>query len=166
MFISAVYVRFFRSFNFDYLRKAHRDFAPDPWDVLESGGLQYPFVRVGCSATSPPWSAPTSRARVSCSPRSSTRSPVRASNGPTSAATPNSSPSTRRWHFPTSGLSSRILDVEDREALGKTCKAKFDEETDGFTIFRIGGKDPVVYVRQGEEWTKHSIKDKKSRWCP
>src|SRR5205814_3717389 len=46
MFISAVYIRFFRSFNFDYLRKAHSQFAPDPWDVLEPDGLQYPFVRV------------------------------------------------------------------------------------------------------------------------
>ncbi|WP_431947474.1 hypothetical protein [Micromonospora marina] len=46
MFISAVYIRFFRLFNFDYLRKAHRDFAPEPWDVLEPDGLQYPFVRV------------------------------------------------------------------------------------------------------------------------
>jgi hypothetical protein len=35
MFIAAVYIRFFRSFNFDYLRKAHKDFVPDPWDVLE-----------------------------------------------------------------------------------------------------------------------------------
>ncbi|WP_433272680.1 AAA family ATPase [Actinosynnema sp. CS-041913] len=46
MHISTVYIRFFRSFNFDYLRKAHIDFAPDPWDALGTEGLQYPFVRV------------------------------------------------------------------------------------------------------------------------
>jgi len=46
MYISAVYIRFFRSFNFDYLRKAHPGFRPDPWDVLDGDGLQYPFVKV------------------------------------------------------------------------------------------------------------------------
>jgi hypothetical protein len=46
MFIATVYIRFFRSFNFDYLRKAHDRFVVDPWDELESDGLQYPFVKV------------------------------------------------------------------------------------------------------------------------
>ena len=43
----------------------------------------------------------------------------------------------------------------------KACKTKFDDMTESFSMFRVGGTDPVVYVRQGENWTKHLVKDKK-----
>ena len=42
MFISAVYVRFFRSFNFDYLRKAHRGFVPGSPCSVHDEGLSVP----------------------------------------------------------------------------------------------------------------------------
>jgi len=45
MRISDVYVRFYRAFNFDYLRTTHPDYQPDPWDYTHDG-LDYPFVRV------------------------------------------------------------------------------------------------------------------------
>lgn len=44
MRVSKVYVRFYRAFNFDYLRKHHPNAAPDPWDTHE--GLFYPYIRV------------------------------------------------------------------------------------------------------------------------
>jgi energy-coupling factor transporter ATP-binding protein EcfA2 len=40
-----VYVRFFRSFNFDYLRQAHKEYKPAPWDTLDDGRA-YPFVQI------------------------------------------------------------------------------------------------------------------------
>lgn len=45
MLLKTLYVRFFKSFNYDYLRKSDPDAVPDPWDVLESD-LFYPFVRI------------------------------------------------------------------------------------------------------------------------
>lgn len=45
MRLATVYARFFRSLNYDYLRKSHPDYQPDPWDATPSG-LDYPFVRV------------------------------------------------------------------------------------------------------------------------
>lgn len=45
MKLESVYVRFFRSLNFDYLRKAHPDYKPDPWDPAPNG-MAYPFVRI------------------------------------------------------------------------------------------------------------------------
>lgn len=45
MRITNVYVRFFRSFNYDYLRKNHTAAEPSPWDVWDGGGW-YPFVDV------------------------------------------------------------------------------------------------------------------------
>ena len=45
MLLKNVYVRFYKSFNYDYLRKSHPDAKPDPWDLIESG-LFFPFVRI------------------------------------------------------------------------------------------------------------------------
>jgi predicted ATPase len=45
MRIANVYVRFFRSFNYDYLRKWHPDAEPLPWESWQ-GEAWYPFVDV------------------------------------------------------------------------------------------------------------------------
>ncbi len=45
MVIKTLYVRFFKSFNYDYLRKSDPNAVPDPWDVLDDE-LFYPFVRI------------------------------------------------------------------------------------------------------------------------
>jgi predicted ATPase len=44
--IASLYVRFFRSFNFDYLRKAHPGSTPSSWDEIEGRGF-FPFVEIG-----------------------------------------------------------------------------------------------------------------------
>ena len=43
MILRAVYVRFYRAFNFDYLRKQHPKATPDDWDLLDDGTF-YPYV--------------------------------------------------------------------------------------------------------------------------
>lgn len=47
MRLTTLYIRFFRSFNFDYLRKSREDDTahPDPWDLLGPDELFFPFVR-------------------------------------------------------------------------------------------------------------------------
>ena len=45
MILRTVYVRFYRAFNFDYLRKRHAASKPDAWDVMEDG-TYYPYVRI------------------------------------------------------------------------------------------------------------------------
>lgn len=44
MRIKAIYVRFYKSFNFDYERKYARSSEPDPWELLD--GAWYPYVRL------------------------------------------------------------------------------------------------------------------------
>ena len=44
MRLKTVYIRFYKSFNYDYLRKNHPDATPDPWDLIES--KFFPYVRV------------------------------------------------------------------------------------------------------------------------
>lgn len=44
MKLQQVYIRFYRCFNFDYLRKSHRDAVQLPWETTD--GLWYPYVEV------------------------------------------------------------------------------------------------------------------------
>lgn len=43
--MKTLYVRFYKSFNYDYLRKSDPQAVPDPWDMLDDDRF-YPFVRV------------------------------------------------------------------------------------------------------------------------
>lgn len=44
--MKTLYVRFFRSFNYDYLRKSDLRSVPDPWDLIGDENRFYPFVRI------------------------------------------------------------------------------------------------------------------------
>jgi predicted ATPase len=44
MLLKTVFVRFYKSFNFDYLRKYHAKGVADPWELLD--GMWYPYVRI------------------------------------------------------------------------------------------------------------------------
>lgn len=50
MRLKTLYIRFFRSFNFDYLRKSSDDARPDPWDRLGDDNKFFPFVRIPLEA--------------------------------------------------------------------------------------------------------------------
>ena len=44
MYIKEVLVRFFKSFNYDFLRKHHPDAKQQPWESID--GAWFPFVRI------------------------------------------------------------------------------------------------------------------------
>jgi hypothetical protein len=48
MRINILFIRFYKSFNFDYLRKVHPDAKFDTWDMID--GAPYPFVRIALDA--------------------------------------------------------------------------------------------------------------------
>lgn len=45
MILKTAYVRFYRAFNFDYLRKRDSRATPDPWDKMEDESF-YPYIRL------------------------------------------------------------------------------------------------------------------------
>lgn len=47
MYLKMLYVRFFKSFNFDYLRKNHPEAKPLPWERIDEAW--FPFVRIPLS---------------------------------------------------------------------------------------------------------------------
>ncbi|MCQ9179433.1 hypothetical protein KMT30_10405 [Streptomyces sp. IBSBF 2953] len=161
MFIAAVYIRFFRSFNFDYLRKAHKSFSPDPWDLLESSELQYPFVKVPLEASV------TTVVGANESGKSQLLSAIKhALSGDGIERGDFCRYSQffavdKAMAYPDFGLEFKNLSASDRQALLKACKGRVpDDGFDSFLLFRIGGKDPVIYLRQGEEWAPHALKER------
>jgi predicted ATPase len=44
MRLKTVFVRFYKSFNYDYLRKNHPEAHPEPWDLIET--KFFPYVRI------------------------------------------------------------------------------------------------------------------------
>jgi energy-coupling factor transporter ATP-binding protein EcfA2 len=46
MRLESVYARFFRSLNYDYMKKSHERYEPAPWDDGPGGAPPYPFVRI------------------------------------------------------------------------------------------------------------------------
>ncbi|WP_328687998.1 AAA family ATPase [Streptomyces phaeochromogenes] len=161
MFVAAVYIRFFRSFNFDYLRKAHKSFVPDLWDLLESSDLQYPFVKV------PLEESVTTVVGANESGKSQLLSAIKhalSGDGIERGDFCRYSQFfavNRSMAYPDFGLEFKNLSASERQALVKACKGRVsDDGFDSFHLFRIGGKDPLVYLRQGEEWGRYALKDR------
>lgn len=44
MQLQSIYVRFYRSLNYDFIRSSDGRYEPDPWDPTPRGN--YPFVRI------------------------------------------------------------------------------------------------------------------------
>lgn len=158
MYISAVYIRFYRSFNFDYLRKAHESFVPHPWDVLEFDELKYPFVKVSLEHDI------TTVVGANESGKSQLLSAIKhALTGKNIARGDFCRYSeffavNRSMAFPDFGLEFAGLDTGDREALSQACDIEVDEDLSKFLMFRISGMQPIVYIRM-DDWEKHEVVD-------
>ncbi|MFJ4851463.1 AAA family ATPase [Streptomyces sp. NPDC088733] len=159
MFIANVYIRFFRSFNFDYLRKADDRFVPDPWDALGSDGLQYPFVRV------PLEDGVTTVVGANESGKSQLLGAIkRALTGEDLERGDFCRYSQffavdKSMSYPDFGLELKNLDASDQEAVRKACGIELDDEFDSFSLFRLNNADPVVFLRQGDDWARFEVED-------
>jgi predicted ATP-dependent endonuclease of OLD family len=158
MFLSAVYIRFFRSFNFDYLRKAHSDFQPSVWDALEPGGLQYPYVKVPIEDTI------TTVVGANESGKSQLLSAIKIAL---------TGEGIRRGDFcrysqffavnkdmalPEFGLEFKDLSSDDRQALIEACTTlPGDDDFTSFALFRPGNGSLVIYVPRADTWERHEL---------
>ncbi|MBW4705171.1 AAA family ATPase [Micromonospora sp. RL09-050-HVF-A] len=163
MFISAVYIRFYRSFNYDYLRKAHEGFSPDPWDLLEPRELQYPFVQVSLE------DGITTVVGANESGKSQLLAAVK--HALTGLEIERSDfcrysqffAVDKSMAFPDFGLEFKHLDDDDRAAVAKAGRiSTLHDSIDSFLLFRFNGKDPVLYLPEAEGWQQVAVKDKKT----
>lgn len=157
MHISAVYIRFFRSFNYDYLRKTHKDFTPSPWDILD-GDLKYPFVKV------PLERGVTTVVGANESGKSQLLSAVKCALTGKGIELGDFCRYSQFFAVdesmavPDFGLELAGITPGEQAAIAKSLKSKVQIK-DQICLFRIGGKPPVVYMPDGEQWQLVQVKD-------
>jgi hypothetical protein len=142
MHVSAVNVRFFRSFNFDYLRKAHDGYVADPWDVVEPDGSNYPYV---CVPLEP---SVTTVVGANESGKSQLLSAIKYALGGTGMVPGDFCRYSQFFvidqamAYPDLGLEFHDLDEDEQEAIRKACKVEEQLACDRFLMFRVNGRDP------------------------
>ncbi|GAT88212.1 hypothetical protein [Paenarthrobacter nicotinovorans] len=156
MLVSKVYIRFFRSFNYDYLRKTHPSATPHPWDLL-SGDLFYPFVRVNLEPSI------TTIVGGNEAGKSQLLSAVRAA---LTGQEINRGDFCRYSQFfavdkemakPDFGIELTQLTESEKSTLKEACELADVEEFESFALFRFAGKAPVAYVQLAAGWTMHPV---------
>lgn len=160
MFIRTVYIRFFRSFNHDYLRKSHPDSEPrGPWEMLP-GDLWYPFAEIGLQSdiTTVVGANEAGKTQLldaikfaltgeGISERDFCRySQFFAVN--------------RKMSHPDFGLRLTGLTPEEGEAVALACGLDKPVPAEGFHLFRFDNRTPTVYLRSASgEYTAHDVTD-------
>lgn len=153
-----VYVRFYKSFNFDYLRKSHPDAEALPWEQTQEG-LWYPYVRV------PLEGGITTVVGANESGKSQLLGAIRSA---LTGEDVNRSDFCRYSQFfavdevmlrPDFGARFGELTNEERSAVASACGIKSPPEFETFCFFRLGRGNGFVYLQEGEAWTQYEVTD-------
>jgi predicted ATPase len=156
MLIADVYIRFYRSFNFDYLRKSDERSVHKPWDVTEDG-LVYPFVKVSIE------DGITAVVGANESGKSQLLSAIRCGltgddirRGDFCRYSQFFSVS-RNMSVPEFGLYLTNLSDRDVEQLEVICSTAFENRPSSFYLFRFTGAVARLYFRVGSDWSEFLI---------
>jgi hypothetical protein len=158
MRISKAYVRFYKSFNFDYLRKSRPNAEPKPWETLENGNW-YPFVVVDLEA------GITTVVGANESGKSQLLSAIR--HGLTGEGIEASDfcrysrffAVDRTMLLPDFGVEFGGLSEADRQAVGATCGLEDASGITQFSLFRFGSGLVRIYLQIGDEVKEHDVSD-------
>lgn len=156
MRLTKVYIRFYKSFNFDYERKFGRTSEPDPWEFI--GQAWYPFVRIDLE------SSVTTVVGANESGKSHLLDAIEKA---VTGEGIDRGDFCRYSHFfsveqgqrrsPDFGLEIEALDADDIAAAKKTLGLDL-EPGSRFSVFRLNGEAPVLYATGATEPTKVSAK--------
>lgn len=160
MKLTTVYARFFRSLNFDFIRRSSSLYVPDPWDEAPGGGGFYPFVKIALdpSVTTIVGANESGKSQVleaielgltgeKIIPRDFCRySPFFLQD--------------RELLLPEFGLKFSQLTDGDVAAINEACgRGTTTEVPDEIAIFRMNATPKLrMYIRHGDEWSVRLIK--------
>jgi hypothetical protein len=158
MLLRDVYIRFYKSFNFDYLRKSHPKAEPLPWEVTEEG-YWYPFVRVALE------DGVTTVVGANESGKSQLLGAVRCVL--TGHGVMRSDFCRYSQFFaideamlrPDFGARFGQLTDDDRVAVAASCGMTSPGEFSSFCLFRHGTGGVVVYLQEDDGWSRHEVTD-------
>ncbi len=159
MHIASVYVRFYKSFNFNYLRKTDPKVKDhQPWELMD-GNLWYPFVRVPLEADV------TTIVGANESGKSHLLSAIKkALQGEGIRAGDFCRYSEffavdRLMRLPDFGLEVAGLEDEDRAQVVAACKIVSPPAFDRFLFFRQGDGTRSVFIRNADVWEAHDVQN-------
>lgn len=158
MLLQDVYVRFYKSFNFDYLRKSHPDAKALPWELTKEG-YWYPYVRVALE------SGVTTVVGANESGKSQLLGAIRCAL--TGRGVTRSDFCRYSQFFavdeamlrPDFGARFAQLTNEDRASVATACGLASPPEFATFCLFRLGGGEAYVYLEEVADWTQHPVAD-------
>lgn len=156
MLISNVYIRFFRSFNYDYLRKTHPDAEPAPWDLTDQGYF-YPYVKVRLERgiTTVVGGNESGKSQLLLAIKCAlTGEGIRRGDF---CRYSQFFTVDRSMRHPDFGLEFVDLNEQERKAVATGCGLKADSAIDSFALFRVGDQKPVVYIRTDGDWAQHKV---------
>lgn len=156
MLLRDVYVRFYKSFNFDYLRKTHPDAEPFPWEKT-SDGYWYPYVRVSLDdgITTVVGANESGKSQllgaIDCT---LTGEGVRRSDFCRYSQFFAVDEAMLRPDF---GARFCELSDDERAAVARACHIASPPDFSSFNLFRLGRGDVVAYLEEPSGWTEHSV---------
>lgn len=158
MKLKTLHVRFYKAFNFDYLRKFHRDADRAPWEVLDDGPW-YPFVNV------PLEHGITTVVGANESGKSQVLDAIEMALGEKHPSRTDFCRYSRFFlvddikRLPDFGATFTDLTESERAQLLKaTGRVADDPEVSSFTLIRGGNGRNTVYVKDGTEWRTYPVK--------
>lgn len=156
MHLKTLYIRFYKSFNYDYLRKSHPRAVGDKWDFLGDGKF-YPFVRIPMERDI------TTVVGANESGKSQTLSAIKCLL---------TGDKIERKDFcrysaffsvskdmatPEFGGEFSALTEDEKTAIRSIAGLSVDAPVDSFCFFRFN-KRTTLYVRNGGGWSEHDLK--------
>lgn len=152
MKLTAIYARFFRSLNYDYVRLSHPNYRPDLWDSTPSGA-NYPFVCIRLEDKI------TTVVGGNESGKSQVLSAVEAAltgNGYERSDFCRYSPYfsvDKTLINPEFGSEFRDITPSDKRVLSEACSSKDFTRATRVAIFRMNTTPQMrIYVHDGEQW--------------
>jgi predicted ATP-dependent endonuclease of OLD family len=156
MIIGKVFIRFYRAFNYDYLRKSHTEFQPKPWDKKDEDTF-FPFVKVPLEA------GITTIVGANESGKSQLLSAIQCGlsgadieRGDFCRYSQFFSVS-RAMEYPQFGLEFFDLDPPEREVVRESCNINSELHFTKFLLFRLDRNKISIYIPNGDDWSIYEV---------
>ncbi len=158
MLLRDVYVRFYKSFNFDYLRKTHPEAKADAWE-LTPDGFWYPYVRVGLE------DGITTVVGANESGKSQLLGAIECA---LTGRDVKRSDFCRYSQFfavdeamlrPDFGARFGDLSDDERAAVARACGVASPPDFSSFSLFRLGRGENTIYLEEPGGWSEHPVAD-------
>ncbi|NET44270.1 AAA family ATPase [Okeania sp. SIO2B3] len=162
MILKTLYIRFYKSFNYDYLRKHHRNAVQRPWEMIDK--MWYPYVQI------PIDSKVTTVVGANESGKSHLLSAIKKGiygEGITYQDFCRYSKfftvRQNELRLPDFGFEFSNLTKQEREEICLVCSIPENTEFDRFFLFRTDGKNLCVYIQQEtDNYKKYEITDQEN----